>query len=376
MISGSQRHLFEIPDGVAYLNCAYLSPNLREVRLAGQAAVARKSRPWEITADDFFAHSDRARELFARLVGGDPAGVAIVPSVSYGVGVAAANLPVAAGERIVVLSDQFPSNVYPWRELAGPRDAWVHTVARPAGGDWTAAVIAAIDERTAVVAVPNCHWTDGTLVDLAEVGRAARSTGAALVVDATQSLGAHPLDVGAVQPDFLVNAAYKWLLGPYSLGFLYAAPHRRKGVPLEHNWITRAGSEDFAGLVDYVDGYQPGAVRYDVGERSNFALMPMAIAALAQILDWEVPGIARYASRLTERVEQGADRLGLDPVPAGRRVAHLMGVRFPGGVPADLTERLAAAGVYVSVRGDSVRVSPHVFNTEADVDRLLEVLGS
>ncbi len=375
MISGSQRHLFELPDGVAYLNCAYLSPNLRAVRVAGQAAVAQKSRPWEITARDFFADSDRARDLFAGLIGGDPAGVAIVPSVSYGVGVAAANVAVASGQRIVVLADQFPSNVYPWRELAARRDARVHAVVRPDGEDWTVALIEAIDERTAVVAVPNCHWTDGTLVDLVAVGQAARAAGAALVVDGTQSVGAHPFDVGDVQPDFLVNAAYKWLLGPYSLGFLYAAPHRRDGVPLEHNWITRAGSEDFAGLVDYVDGYQPGAVRYDAGERSNFALMPMGIAALEQIHDWEVVEIAAYAARLTGRVEREAARTGLDPVPAGLRVSHLMGVRFPGGVPADLTDRLAAASVYVSVRGDSVRVSPHVFNTERDVDRLLEVLA-
>ncbi len=376
MISGSQRHLFEIPDGVAFLNCAYMSPNLRAVREAGQAAVARKSRPWEITAPDFFTSSDRARDLFARLVGGEPEGVALVPSVSYGIGVAATNLPVAAGQRIVVLAEQFPSNVYPWRELAARRDAVVHTVPRPADGDWTAAVVGAVDQRTAVVAVPNVHWTDGTCVDLVAVGRAARVAGAALVVDATQSLGAHPLDVAAVQPDFLVNAAYKWLLGPYSLAFLYAAPHRREGAPLEHNWITRAGSEDFAGLVDYIDSFQRGAVRYDAGERSNFALMPMAIAALTQILEWGVAGIAGYAGSLTGRVERETAALGLSPVPAGSRAAHLMGVRFPGGVPVDLVARLAAAGVHVSVRGDSVRVSAHVFNTDADVDRLLEVLAA
>lgn len=375
MISGSQRHLFEIPDGIAYLNCAYLSPNLAAVRRAGEAAVARKSRPWEIRAGDFFADSHRARELFARLVGGDPAGVAIVPSVSYGVGVAAANLPVQAGQRIVVLADQFPSNVYPWREVAARVGAAVHTVARPDGEPWAGALLDAIDERTAVVAVPNCHWTDGSIVDLAAVGRAARAAGAGFVVDATQSVGAHPLDVREVQADFVVVAAYKWLLGPYSLGFLYAAPHRRHGTPLEYNWITREGSEDFAGLVDYVDGFQPGAVRYDAGERSNFALMPMAIAALEQLLDWGVAEVASYVARLTGRVEREVAAMGLAPVPAGLRAAHLMGVRFPGGVPAGLADRLAAAGVYVSVRGDSVRVAPHVYNTEADVDRLLEVLA-
>ncbi len=353
-----------------------MSPNLKAVRAAGEEAIARKSRPWEITTRDFFTGSDRLRERFAALVGGDAAGVAIVPSVSYGIGVAAANVAVTAGQRIVVLADQFPSNVYPWRELAARTGAAVHTVARPVAGDWTSAVIAAIDERTAVVAVPNCHWTDGSLVDLVAVGGACRAAGAALVVDATQSFGAHPLDVSAVAPDFLVTAAYKWALGPYSVALLYAAPERRAGTPLEFNWITRADSEDFAGLVAYVDGYQPGAVRYDVGERSNFALLPMAIAALDQIGAWGVPAVADYASRLTARVEKLAADAGLAATPEAQRVAHLVGVRFPRGVPDGLADRLAEAGVYVSVRGDSVRVSAHVFNTDEDVDRLFAVLAA
>lgn len=245
---------------------------------------------------------------------------------------------------------------------------------RPPSGGWTASVVEAIDSRTAVVAVPNCHWTDGTLVDLLAVREAADAVGAALVVDATQSLGAHPIDVTRCRPDFLVSACYKWLLGPYSVGFLYAAPHRRDGRPLEHNWITRAGSEDFAKLVDYQAGFQPGATRYDVGERSNFALLPMAIAALRQILEWRVEDIAEYTGRLTRLVEERAAERGLAAAPAADRVAHLIGVRLPSGRVAEVAERLAAAKVFVSVRSDSLRVAPHVFNDEADVDRLFAVL--
>lgn len=374
MIAGCQRDLFEIPAGVTYINCAYMSPNLRAVRMAGEAAVAAKSRPWEISAADFFTDADDARALVARLVGGDAAGVAIVPSVSYGVGVAVANLRTPPGSTVVVLAEQFPSHVYPWLEAAAERGASVVTVPRPPSGGWTASVVEAIDSRTAVVAVPNCHWTDGTLVDLLAVREAADAVGAALVVDATQSLGAHPIDVTRCRPDFLVSACYKWLLGPYSVGFLYAAPHRRDGRPLEHNWITRAGSEDFAKLVDYQAGFQPGATRYDVGERSNFALLPMAIAALRQILEWGVEDIAEYTGRLTRLVEERAAERGLAAVPAADRVAHLIGVRLPSGRVAEVAERLAAAKVFVSVRSDSLRVAPHVFNDEADVDRLFAVL--
>jgi selenocysteine lyase/cysteine desulfurase len=216
----TQRHLFEIPEEISYLNCAYMSPQLRAVREAGEKAVARKSHPWEISPRDFFENSETARELFARLVGGDMDGVAIIPSVSYGMAVATANVPVKRGHNVVVLAEQFPSNVYPWRELAKRKEAAVVTVPRPRDHDWTTAALACVDEETAVVAVPNCHWTDGSLLDLARVGERAREVGAALVIDAIQSLGAHPFDVREVQPDFLVASSYKWLLGPYGLGFL------------------------------------------------------------------------------------------------------------------------------------------------------------
>jgi selenocysteine lyase/cysteine desulfurase len=375
MTLSSQRDLFEIPDEVAYLNCAYMSPLMRAVRDAGEAGVARKSQPWRLHPSDFFAETETARALFAQLIGADAEGVAIVPAASYGIGTAAANLPVHAGQRIVTLAEQFPSNVYPWRSLAERVDAQIGAIPRPPDHDWTRALLEAIDERAAIVAVPQCHWTDGGLIDLARVGERAREVGAALVVDATQSAGACPLDVAQIQPDFLVAATYKWLLGPYSLGFLYVAPQHRDGQPLEFNWITRAASEDFTSLVDYQDNYQPGARRYDVGERSNFALMPMAIAALRQLLNWDVENVQETLRGLTSRIEREARRLGLDPVPTERRAGHLLGIRSPRPLPPDLPSKLAAEQVYVSVRGQSIRVSPHVYNTERDIERLMSVLA-
>src|ERR671916_3076742 len=174
---GSQSDLFEIPEGIAYLNCAYMSPQLRSARKVGEAAVARKSRPWEIAPQDFFEDSEEIRALFARLVGGDADGVAIVPSVSYGIAVAAANVPVEEGKKIVILEDQFPSNVYAWGELAERSGARLVTLPRPEDFDWTRALLEEIDTGTAVVAVPNCQWTDGSLVDLACVGESAREAG-------------------------------------------------------------------------------------------------------------------------------------------------------------------------------------------------------
>jgi selenocysteine lyase/cysteine desulfurase len=371
----SQRHLFELPDDVTWINCAYMAPQLRAVTEAGREAVGRKARPWLIRPEDFFTDSEALRGLVAELVGGDAEGVALVPSVSYGLAVAAANVPVRVGQRLLVLAEEFPSNVYPWRELAERAGGQVVAVGRPEDGDWTRALLAELDERTALVAVPHCHWTDGSRVDLVRLGERAREVGAALAVDATQSLGALPLDVAEVRPDFLVAAGYKWMMGPYSLGFLYVAPRFRQGRPIEHNWLLRGGSEDFARLVDYRDDFQPGARRVDVGERSNFVLVPMALAALRQLLAWGVHETQETLRELTARVEQGARALGLEVPPESQRAGHLVGLKRRGGYAPDVAAKLAARQVYVSVRGDSIRVSPHLYNTAADVDRLLELLA-
>lgn len=370
-----QRHLFDIPDDVAYLNCAYMSPLMRSAREVGLEGAARKCRPWEILPRHFFDDAEIARTLFARLIGARADDIAIVASASYGVALAAANLAVEAGRKIIVLHDQFPSNVYAWRELARERGAQLVTLARPDDDDWTALLLATIDERVAVVALPHCHWTDGALLDLALIGARCREAGAALVIDATQSLGALPFAVSEIDPDFLVAATYKWLLGPYGLGFLYVAPRHHEGRPLEHNWIDRLGSEEFSGLVDYQDGYQPGARRYDVGERGNFHVLPMTLPSLRQILDWGVDQIQATLAARSDGIAERARALGLETLPRSLRAGHYLGLRFPGGVPEGLAEGLAAERVYVSVRGrDAVRVTPHLWVNDGDEERLFAVL--
>ena len=373
---GDQRELFEIPEEIAYLNCAYMSPQLRSVREIGERAVARKSRPWEITPDDFFEDAEKARALFARLVAAEADGVALIPSVSYGVAVAATNVGVSEGQEILILEDQFPSNVYAWRELARRSGAELLTVPRPTDHDWTPAILELLGENTAVVALPNCHWTDGSLVDLARVGERAREVGAAFVVDGIQSLGAYPFDVAEVLPDFLITSAYKWLLGPYGFGFMFVGENYREGTPIEHNWINRRGSEDFSRLVNYQDAFQPGARRYDVGERSNFVLLPMASEALRQLLDWGIENVAETIGGLTDLIQAEAEEHGIEAVPAKRRVRHMIGLRLGARVPEDLAVRLAEENVFVSVRGESVRVSPHLYNTAQDVDRLFAALST
>ena len=370
-----QRSNFDIPSDITYLNCAYMGPLSHRVVAAGQEGLQRKAQPWKIAPDDFFTQVEVARGLFSRVIGGDEDGVALLPSVSYGIACAARNVPVPSGSEIVVLAEQFPSNIYMWQDLANRSSARLSTVQRPADGDWTREILATLSSRTALAAIPHCHWTDGTQVDLAQVGAELRSVGGALVVDGCQSVGALPIDVSQVQPDFLVTGSYKWLLGPYSHGFMWMAPRWRDGEPLEQNWIGRANSRDFAALVNYTDQFAAGARRFDVGEVSNFGLLPATIAALEQCLEWGVESIQRTLRGHTDFIAEQAERLGLGVAPAPNRAGHLIGLRLGGRDPRALAAALAKARVYVSVRGDSVRVAPHVYNDTEDLERFIEVLA-
>lgn len=369
----SQRHLFEVPDDVAYFNSAYLSPQLRAVSEVGQRAVLRKASPWEVVGEDFFEESERLRELVARLVGGQADNVALMPSVSYAVGTAAQLLPVEEGQSVVVLAEQFPSNVYPWQSRV--RQVGARLVTVPRGEEtWASRVCEVIDASTAVVALPMCHWTDSTWVDLARVSASCREHGAALVLDLTQSLGAVPFDLSESPADFVIAAAYKWLLGPYGLTFAVVDPRHHGGAPLEHNWLTRADSHDFARLVDYRDDFAPGARRFDMGQRSNFILHPMAIAALEQLLAWRPDRIAATLKRHTDQIAALASALGFEVLTP--RGPHMMGLRHPGGLPRGLAAAWRAQGVHVSVRGDAVRVSPHLHIGPDDLTRLEAALRS
>jgi selenocysteine lyase/cysteine desulfurase len=325
----TQRALFDIPGDIAYLNSAYMGPMPKAAAEAGEVGMRAKLNPWTISPADFFTESEAVRGLFARLVNATAEDIAIVSSVSYGMAVAANILALKAGQSVLALAEQFPSNVYPWIEKAKQAGARFVSIPRPADDDWTALVLAQLDGSTGIVALPHCHWTDGGLLDLIAIGAACRKVGAALCIDATQSMGVMPFDVKAIQPDFLVSSGYKWLLGPYSFGYLYVAPRWQQGAPIEHNWIARQDSENFSGLVDYKSGFQPGARRFDVGERSNFALTPAAKASLELLLGW---GTERIYATLKQRNDKIADRawteLGLNSVPAARRAGHYLGLRF------------------------------------------------
>ncbi len=365
-----------MPAEIAYFNTASLAPQLHTVRAAGEAALERRGQPWTIAAPDWFSDVERLRGLFAQLAGADAEGVALVPATSYGFAVAARNLELRAGQRVLVLAEEYPSGVYTWRAAARRSGAEVLTVARDPGQSWTDAVLTALDERVRIVSVPNVHWTDGSLVDLAPIAARTRELGARLVIDGSQSLGAMPFDVDETRPDFLVTVGYKWLLGPLSVGYLYVAEEHREGEPLEENWILRAGSEDFARLIDYRDEYQPGARRFDVGERTKFELLPMAIAALEQLEEWTVPRVAATLAARTADISDRAARLGLDAASASQRGPHMLGVHLPEPARSRTLQALSDVDCHAALRGTSLRISPHLHTSDEDVERLFDGLAT
>ncbi|MFO7893629.1 MAG: aminotransferase class V-fold PLP-dependent enzyme [Longimicrobiales bacterium] len=372
-----QRHQFSLPEGVHYLNGAYMSPLMRSVEEAGIQGIRAKRFPVDIVPNDFFAGADTARTLFASLIhADDPRRVAILPAVSYGIAAAARNTPMASGQNVVLAEGQFPSNALIWRRLARDHGAEIRTIPAPErtlgrSREWTARVLDAIDADTAAVALAPVHWTDGTRFDLAAIGARTRAHGAAFVIDGTQAVGAMPFDVTEVGADAVICAAYKWLLGPYSLAFGWFGPRYDSGTPLEEAWLARARSDDFRNLVAYTEEYRPAAARYDVGGRSNFALMPMAIAALEQLLEWGIPEMETYCRRITADLFDTLPNAGFEADHEEGRAAHIFGLRAPAGLDnAALKAELDHRDIYVSLRGSAVRVSPNVYNTPEDIHAL------
>jgi selenocysteine lyase/cysteine desulfurase len=380
-----QKHLFSLPSDVHYLNCATMSPNLRAVEEAGIRGILRKSKPYEITQEHFFDEVQVAKGLFAQLINcPDPDRIAVVPSVSYGMATVARNLAAKPGlkpmQEIVLIEEEFPSDVYAWDAVCADKQLIINTVSAPAswqnrGATWNQKVLEAIGPRTCMVVLPHVHWTDGTRFDLVAIAQKARSVGALMVIDGTQSVGALPFDVQSVRPDALVCGGYKCMMGGYSLGLAYYGEYFDTGSPIEQGWMSRQGSENFRTLVDYQPNYRPKAYRFSVGEQSNFVLMPMLIAALKQLLDWTPERIQAYTEALCGEALAQLKAQGYWVEDAAYRSHHLFGLRAPAGTDLRVVQqRLQERKVYVSLRGDAIRVSPHVYNDTHDLAALLDGL--
>lgn len=376
-----QSHLFDLPEDTTYLNAAYMSPQLKSVAAIGIEALKCKSRPGEISVNDFFKDRQRVKALFARLIGcPDPERIAIIPSVSYGMANASQNIPLQSGDEIILIEEQFPSNVYTWKKVAEQTGARIKMVGPPAldpgrGEAWNERLLEAITDQTKVVALPQVHWADGTVFDLKDVKDRIKDQEGYLILDGTQSIGAYPFDIQTIQADAVICAGYKWLMGPYSIGVAYYNERFDGGIPIEDNWINRLNSENFAGLTQYQEAYQPKAARYSVGESSNFILNPMLATALDQVLQWDPGAIQVYCQTMVGDFISAIRDKGYFVESEPWRASHLFGLYLgPGMDMSALKANLLKAGIFVSYRGEAIRISPHVYNSQEDMQRLLDRL--
>ncbi len=375
----SQRALFEIPRHICYLNSASYSPLPLRTQEAGRAAVRRKGTPWTLDAAFANGQHERARAAAARLINADPADIALIPSVSYGVATAAKLLTIARGARVIVLENDHSSPVLEWQTRAGARGFIIETIRQPGDGDWTSAVLTSIERPGAppisLASISSVHWSDGGLIDIEKVGAALRRQGAIFLVDATHSAGVLTMDVRRLDPDFVIFPTYKWLLGPYGRAFLYVAKRHQGGIPLEQTAFgrrdVRADNEVYFADLRYVDD----ARRFDMGERDHFISMEMASIGMEMMAEWGGAAVAQRLLMLTERIAEGVRGIGVG-VPEPRvRAPHILSLSFKDGMPAGLVDGLASEGVYIAARLGRMRISPHVYNDEADADRFVAALA-
>ncbi len=378
----TQKHLFDLPDDIHFLNCAYMSPLMKAVQEAGIAGIRRKANPATVTSDDFFLPPEEVRSKFAKLVRAHASQIAIIPAASYGLKTAIDNVPANKGNHAITVSDEFPSGFYTLQNWCREQQQELKIISAPPtlnrrGPEWNNRLLEAINRDTSVVIISSVHWTDGTLFDLERIGQRCREVNAYFIVDGSQSAGALPIDVVKYNIDALVCAAYKWLMGPYSSGLAYFNEKYNEGVPIENSWMNRSNAHDFTRLTRYVEDHKPGAARFNAGEFSNLINTPMLNKALEQILEWGADNIQAYCDELSLPLIDFLQQKGYWIEEREHRAKHIFGFLLPPSLDrAVLLQELQQRKIFVSVRGDAIRVSPYLYNTTNDMDALIETLRS
>ncbi len=363
-----------IVDHYAYLNHAAIGPLTRRGvdRLAGLALTiaATGDRRWP----ERNAEAERVRGLAARLIGArEPHEVAFVENTSTGLSAVAEGLDWKRGERVVGAQGEFPSNVYPWMHLGDRGVAYVQ-VHEHGGRIDPEDIIAALDERTRILALSWVQYSTGFRSDLARLGAACRARGILFVVDAIQGLGALALDVERDSIDVLAASAHKWLLGSEGIGLLYVSDRVIEQLrPPRAGWRSTATPYDWTHL-DLT--FATGAKRFESGTLNGFGIHAFG-GALEIFLETGPAKIEQRVLALAERAAAGLIERGWT-LAAPRRDGETSGIvaaTRDGADPEKLVEALALQGIVASARAGRLRVSPHAYNTEEEIDRLLAALG-
>ena len=360
----------------AYLNNASTGPLPRRAVEALSRFAELRAEPWRITQEAQFATLDRGRELVARLVGARTAEVALMVNTGYGINLAASALPLRRGDVVLTFDREFPANVYPWMARARDGIRLERLPCRDGLPDEPRLLEEIGRPEVRAVAISWVQFSNGWVADLDAIARRCRERDVRLVVDGIQGVGAHPIDLGALDIDIFACGAQKWLLSPWGTGFVRVRETLvRELEPASVSWMAVRGSDDFTRLVDYELDWRDDARRFEMVTLpfGDFAGMN---ASLELLLGIGMEEVGRRVRALTGRIVEWAERRdGVRLVTPPDRRAGIVSL-VPRGDPADVSRRLDAAGVSHSLREGAIRLSPHCYNSEADVDRALEVLAA
>jgi cysteine desulfurase / selenocysteine lyase len=368
---------FEFEDAT-YLNAAAQGPLPRVAIQAAGQALEWKKFPHTIPERIYFDLPNRVRISLAKLIGAAAEEIAITTGTSSGLAAVAAGLEWKSGDEVLIARGEFPAHFTTWlpMQVAGKLKV---IVVEPRGRFVTADdFIAHIGARTRLVSTSLVRFDDGVRLDAAKIARACHDAGALLLLDAAQCAGAMPMDVRALGADFLTASGYKWLLSPYGSGFFWA-----RGELIEQMrvgpfyWMALEDAEQFHTLSTGVYNLARGARRWDSPETASFSNLAAMDASLELLLRVGVETVWDHARRLIammiERLPR--DRCVLaSPASADDRGSYACVAARKPEMTGQMFERLRAAQVHVSLREGGLRISPHLYNSERDIDRLLTVL--
>jgi len=370
---------FEIEDAT-YLNMASQSPMPKVSIRAVQSALEANKNPHHKTDSTFFEVPNRLRASIAKLIGGKPEEVALTSGASAGVAAVAYALTWKPGDEVITAKGEFPLQYTTWKPME-EREGLKLKIISPRERFITADdLIAAMTPRTRLVSVSLVRFDDGSLLDAARVAEACHKQGALLLLDASQSCGAIPMDVNQLGADFIVSAGYKWLLGPFGTGFFWAkSEHLGKVRPGPFYWLALMGSHNFAAL--HFDEPKPAAnaKRWDSPESAsyyNFNLVAMD-ASVDFVVRMGPELVATHNGKLIELMFERLpkDRFAIaSPVDVARRGTYACFAARSPEKTAEYYQRLRKENVVVSLREGNIRVSPYLYNTGRDIDRLISVV--
>jgi cysteine desulfurase/selenocysteine lyase len=364
-------------EGRAWLNCAHQGPLPLVAVAEAERALADKAAPHRLGDQAFTEVPGRLKAALGRLVGVPADQVILGNSTTYGLHLLVQGVDWRQGDEVLLVDGDFPATIVPWLPLAD-RGVRVRLL-RPEGGALDAGRLEAeLAPATRLFCTSWVFSFTGQAVDLAALGRVCRRAGVTFVVNGSQGVGAAPLDLRTMPVDALVSCGFKWLCGPYGTGFCWLAPDLLASLTYRPAyWLGHLAQDDLGGHSEVRLRDDLGAAAWDVFGTANFLNFRPWTASVEYLLEVGTERVAARDQALVERFLQGLDpdryRLVSPRQGPGRSTLVVFGHRRPGRTEA-LHQRLAAAGVDVALRRGRLRVSPHLYNTDADVDRALEVL--